>query len=549
MSTTTALRPQPETLDGSTWRGRALTPVLVYVGMLVAVVSSLGSPLIPTIASDYGVSLGDAQWTLTVTLLVGALVSPVVGRLGDGPQRRGVLLGALAVVVAGSVLAAVPGLPFAALVTGRGLQGVGLALLPLAMSIARDHLDPDRSRSTLATLSVTTVIGVGLGYPITGLIAEHLSFHAGFWLAAGLGVLAIALVAVVVPRSEHQAALPFDGAGAVLLGLGVAGLVLTISEGEEWGWTSPGLLALGAAAVLFLSVCTWFELRAAHPIVELRQMRDRTVLTANVTGALAGVGMYMLMSMVIRYVQTPTSVSYGLGASVVVSGLVLLPMSAASFSASRLATYLGRFMAPSRILPIGALLFAAALTVFATGRGSLWQICLVMAIGGLGIGCSFSVLPRLIVSTVPADATSSALALNQVLRTVGFAVGSALSATVLTAHTPAASPYPGDAGYTVGALVAIGLCLFTALVSVVLQARSPRTDGQDALLVQENMDAALAGALTAEPDEDDVDAAGRHSAGRALGRHHPDGRHRVVQRASTAGVFHVQVPDAELSLR
>ncbi len=63
----------PSLVDPSTWRGRALVPVLVYIGLLVAVISSLGAPLVPTIADDYGVSLGTAQWSLTITLLVGAV--------------------------------------------------------------------------------------------------------------------------------------------------------------------------------------------------------------------------------------------------------------------------------------------------------------------------------------------------------------------------------------------------------------------------------------------------------------------------------------------
>ena len=83
---------------------RALVPTLVFLGMVVAVVSSLGAPLIPTIASAYRVSLADAQWSLTITLLVGALATPTMGRLGDGPHRRAVIIGALAAVTIGSVL-------------------------------------------------------------------------------------------------------------------------------------------------------------------------------------------------------------------------------------------------------------------------------------------------------------------------------------------------------------------------------------------------------------------------------------------------------------
>ncbi|MCW2583626.1 MAG: transporter [Klenkia sp.] len=479
-------------------RTRALTPVLVAVGLLVAVVSSLGAPLVPTIAAEYGVTPGTAQWTLTVTLLVGAVATPVVGRLGDGPRRRTVLLVSIGVLVAGSVLAAVPG-PFGTLVAGRALQGVGLALLPLAMSVARDHLPTDTARSTLAALSVTAVVGVGLGYPLTGVIAEHVDYRAAFWLAALVGAVALAAVAVVVPSSRERPAQPFDAVGALLLGGGLAGLVLAVSEGVVWGWTSPLLLGTGAGGLVLLAVCGWHELRTADPIVDLRLMRHRTVLTANVTGALAGVVMYVLMSMVIRFVQTPTSAGYGLGASVVVSGLVLLPMSAASFSATRVVTWLGRWLHPARMLPVGALLFAVALLVFATARHQLWVVFVVMGIAGLGMGCTFSVLPRLIMSAVPVSATSSALALNQVLRTVGFTLGSALSVTVLAAHTPAGASLPTDRGYTVGALAAVALCVLTAVVSGVLQlGRRPGALDPDQELAAEE-GAADAGVLAYEP--------------------------------------------------
>ena len=496
-------RPSAVVVDRTTWRGKALVPVLIYVGLLVAIVSSLGAPLIPTIATDYHVSLGSAQWSLTVTLLVGAVTSPVVGRLGDGPRRLHVLLAALGTLVAGSVLAALPTGLFALLLAGRAMQGVGLALLPLAMSVARDHLDPDRSRSTLATLSVTAVVGVGLGYPLTGLIAEHLSFHAGFWLAAVLGLIAMAAAALVVPTSVHRPSQHFDLPGAVLLGVALTALLIAISEGGEWGWGSAKLIGLIVVALLLFAGWVWHELRSPMPLVDLRMMRHRTVLTANVTGILAGVGMYMLMSMIIRYVQTPGSTGYGLGASVVVAGLVLLPLSAMSFLASKAVTHVTRWVSPNRILPFGALAFAASLILFATSRSHLWEIFVAMGIGGIGIGCSFAVMPRMIVSAVPAEQTSSALALNQVLRTVGYSIGSALAATILTSHTAAGAEFPADAGYTAGAIVAIALCAITAILSSVLPTRSHggRRTPETELLIEENTDAAIAGVLTLDDDE------------------------------------------------
>jgi MFS family permease len=91
---------------------RALVPVLLFVGTVVAVISSLGAPLVPAIAATMATTLPNAQWALTVTLLVGAIATPVIGRLGDGPRRREVVLAVLAVVALGGVpdgWATVPG--------------------------------------------------------------------------------------------------------------------------------------------------------------------------------------------------------------------------------------------------------------------------------------------------------------------------------------------------------------------------------------------------------------------------------------------------------
>src|SRR2546423_8540056 len=158
-------------------RSRLLVPVLVYLGLVVAAIGGLGTPLIPTVARVEHVSLAAAQWTLTLPLIVGAVTTPVLGRLGDGPRRRAVVIGALVVGVAGGVLTALP-LGFAALLAGRGLQGTGLGLTSLAIAIARDQLAGERSRSAVALLSITTVAGIGLGYPLAGLATEYLGLHA-----------------------------------------------------------------------------------------------------------------------------------------------------------------------------------------------------------------------------------------------------------------------------------------------------------------------------------------------------------------------------------
>jgi MFS family permease len=243
-------------------------------------------------------------------------------------------------------------------------------------------------------------------------------------------------------------------------------------------------VVVAGAAVLLLAWWWVHELRVAHPLVDLRLVKDRTVLTADVTGLLAGLGMYVMMSMVIRYVQTPPGTGYGFGSSVVVAGLVLLPFSLLSVTASRLAPAVGHRFGQRAVLPLGCVVFLVAEVLFVLDRGALWQLFVVMGLAGLGVGCTFAALPGLIVSSVPPHETGSAMSFNQVLRYIGYSTGSALSATVLEAHTPAGSPYPTDRGYTVAALIGIAVLVVAAVLSAVLPARAGEPDEE---LVEESL--------------------------------------------------------------
>src|SRR6266568_2926062 len=143
---------------------RLLAAVLVFLAVQSTAVASLGTPLLPTVQRVERVSLAASQWTLTITLLAGAVATPLMGRLGDGRLRRRTTVGAVAVMLAGCVLSAVPlsaqPAGFAVFLGGRALQGAGLGLVPLATAVARDDLPAARSRSAIAAIGVTTAAGI-----------------------------------------------------------------------------------------------------------------------------------------------------------------------------------------------------------------------------------------------------------------------------------------------------------------------------------------------------------------------------------------------------
>lgn len=473
-------------------KSRSLVPVLVFLCTVVAVVSSLGAPLVPKIAEATDVSLGAAQWSLTISLLVGAVAAPTVGRLGDGPHRRAVVLWVFGVVVAGSVLAALP-LSFGWLLLGRAMMGSGLGLTSIAMAAARDELRPERTRSVVAVLSVTAAAGVGLGYPLTGVIVDQLGFRAAFWFGAIVTAIGFLAALFAFPSTQGRPSQRLDWVGALLLGGGVAGVLVSLSESQRW--PASTLLAVLAASAIVLVWWVRHELRVDQPLVDLRLVGNRTVLTADATGLFAGIGMYTLMSMMIRFVQTPPELGYGFGASVLVAGLCLLPFSLMSVTASRVAPLIAHRFSQHAVLPAGCLIVIAAELLFVANRQHMWNIYLVMGIAGLGVGTAFAAMPGLIVRSVPPEETGSAMSFNQVLRYVGYSLGSALSATVLSAHTPAGRALPTNDGYTMAALIGAAILLFAAVLSAILPLQGRESEADTMLIEESVVDAVPVGAV------------------------------------------------------
>lgn len=460
---------------------RALLPGLTLACMVVAVVSSLGAPLIPTLAADYRVTLADAQWSLTVTLLVASVVTPVMGRLGDGPYRRQFFLFSLVAMMLGGLLAALP-VGFGLFLVGRGLQGMGLGLTPLAVAAARESLPPERTRAGIAVLSTTTAVGIGLGYPVTGLLAKAGGVHLAYWFGAAVAALALIVSWRVVPESAQRRQGRLDIAGAVLLGVGLASLLLALSESEKRGWKSGPVTGLLVAGVAVLAVWVWWELRVAHPLIPLRLLGQRAVLTASVVTLPAAVGMYMLITPVITLVQTPLSTGYGLGGTVVVAGLVLVPFSAASYLIAKAVPWLVRRTSYEVALPLSTAVMLSSAIVFGLARGSIWEIVVVMAIAGVGTGSILAVLPGYLLRGVPAHETSRAMSFNQILRTVGYSTGGALSVTILQAHTSPGQSFAADSGYSaIGVVACVGWVL-TAAAAILLplgRRRRPSAAPQD----------------------------------------------------------------------
>jgi MFS family permease len=452
---------------------RLLVPSLMFIALVVAAVASLGTPLITSVATTFHVSLDSAQWTLTIALLAGAVATPVLGRLGTGPYRRATILATLAVVVAGSALTVLP-LPFAWLLAGRAAQGVGLGLTALMMGVARDHLPEERSGAIIALISVVSIVGVGVGYPLAALLTEFGGVRAAYGLGLFVTVIAFLTAWRSMPIAPEGRSAHVDILAALLLAGGLFLVLFLAGETSLWSRHLAVAVVLAAVAVLLLCVWTASELRSKTPLVDVRAVRHPAVAGANVAMFVAGVGMYLLLTLITRYAQTPHSAGYGFGLSTLVAGLVLVPFSVLGFVAGKLTPRVRERIDAALLLVGSAVIIGVGFVLFAAARSNLAELFVAMGLLGFGVGSFSAAMPGVILAVTPKSETSSAMSFNYIVRSVGYSVGSAIGGLVLAVGTDAGHLFPNYNAYTTAALIGIAAMAITTMISLALaRQRSP----------------------------------------------------------------------------
>jgi EmrB/QacA subfamily drug resistance transporter len=436
--------------------------VLSLSALAYILLQSMVLPALPEIGDALHTSQSTVAWVLTAYLISASVATPLLGRLGDMFGKKRVLLIVLAFLIVGSVLAALTS-SVAVMLTARVVQGAGGAIFPLAFSIVRDEFPRERVAGAIGMLSALIGVGAGVAIVVAGPIVDNWGIHWLFWIPAIMTVVALAATVFWVPESPIKAPGRIDPVAVVTLSGWLVALLLGVSEGGEWGWTSLRVIGLFAAAVVLLLAWLWVEMRAEQPLVDVRMMRIPAVWWTNISATLFGFGMYSVMIVVPAFLQTPSSAGYGFGASITKSGLALLPLSGAMLVAGILT---GRFSTRfgSKVpLVVGSIFSAVGMLFLTVAHGSEWNFYLAMGFVGFGIGFAFSAMSNLVVEAVPPGQTGVATGMNANVRTIGGAIGSQIVASVIAAGIVAGA-LPKEHGYEVSFIV-LGVALALAGVA------------------------------------------------------------------------------------
>ena len=430
VSAESAMPGRPEHLHSQ----RDLSLVLVAIGLAglsFAVMQSLVIPVLPLIRQEMGSSTGAVTWVLTGNLLSSAIATPILGRVGDLFGKKWVLVATLGVLLMGTLLAAIS-TTLPVLIVARVIQGVGGGLFPLAFGIVRDRFPEDRVPGAIGLISSTLAFGGGLGVVLAGPIVEHLNYHWLFWIPCPLIAMATVAIAVLVPHEPGVHSGRINWAGAVALSAWMTALLLGLTEGPRLGWTSPVVLGLFLASLVFFALWVLSERRATTPLVDLRMLVRPAVWRFNLVAFLFGIVLYSSFRIVPELLQTPTSTGYGFGATVSESGLYLLPQTMAAFVLGLMAGGIERRIGSARAVVAGSMVGAVALTMLAIAHDQGWQVLVASTLLGVGTGLTYAAIPAVIVDAVPRSQTGVATGVNTNVRTIGGAVGSQLTAGILT---------------------------------------------------------------------------------------------------------------------
>ncbi|MFE6489553.1 MFS transporter, partial [Streptomyces sp. NPDC057757] len=339
-------------------KSSAVVAVLAFAGIVVSLMQTLVIPIVPELPKYLDASPSNTIWAVTATLLAASVATPVVGRLGDMFGKRRMLLVSIVLLVVGSVVCALSD-SLVPMIAGRTLQGLAAAVVPLGISVMRDVLPTEKLTSSVALMSASLGVGGALGLPTAAFIADRFDWHILFWTSAALGAVAFALVLAIVPESKVRAGGRFDLVGAIGLSTALVSLLLGVSKGSDWGWTSGTVLGLFATAIVVLLAWGAFELRTSQPLVDLRTLARRQVLFTNLASVAFGFSMFAMSLVLPQLLQLPEQTGYGLGKSMLTVGLVLAPQGLVMMAMAPLSAAISKAKGPKITLMTGAVIVAA----------------------------------------------------------------------------------------------------------------------------------------------------------------------------------------------
>jgi EmrB/QacA subfamily drug resistance transporter len=408
--------------------------ILAVIGvaqLMVVLDATIVNIALPSAQKDLGFSDGDRQWVVTAYALAFGSLLLLGGRIADLFGRKMTFLVGL-VGFAGMSALGGAATSFEMLIVARAGQGLfGALLAPAALSLLTVTFTDAKERAkAFGVYGAIAGAGGAIGLLLGGVLTEYLDWRWTLYVNLAFAVVAFVGGALLLQRTIRDRSATIDIPGAVLVGSGLFCVVYGFSNAESHDWSSVQTWGFLVAGTVLLAVFTWWQTKAAHPLLPLRVLLDRNRGASFVSVLIIGAGMFGVFLFLTYYLQQ------SLGYTPVKTGLAFLPMVAGLMVASTLATtvLVPRF-GPKPIVPLGMGIAAAGM-VWLTGldldSSYAAHIMPPLIVAGLGFGLVMAPAMSLATSGVAAEDSGVASAAVNTMQQVGGSLGTALLNTLFS---------------------------------------------------------------------------------------------------------------------
>jgi MFS family permease len=455
------------------------TQHLPFIVVLVVTQCAAGSGLVTILSmltTLYRENPGNEEavgWVVTSYILISAVSGAICGRLGDIYGTRIVTLCVLVVAGVGSIVSAFA-LSLGLLIAGAALQGVANTLMPLLIAMTREYLPQKLVPVLIGVIAATGTVSAGIFYFFAGFIIDNFSYQGGFLFKTALVVMSFILMVAIVPRGSpiHRPSDRIDYFRGVLFGPAIAGLLVTLEKGGEWGWTHERTVLLFTGSAVLLAYWVWHQWRAANPLIELRLMTHGTLLKANLVMLFLGLGCIQTGQMLITTLQQPNlGRGTGFGMSGASSGLLMIPLNAIALVISPLAGWIAiKYGARAGAL-LGGFFGLGGAIAFAAFHADFGPLMLAAFMATVAHSLITPSAFNLILEGAPKEAVSGASGLAFTLFSLGYAIGAHI--TFILRRTdlvlaPNGTTHPSSVGLSLayGYVVVMTALLIATVLSI-----------------------------------------------------------------------------------
>ncbi|WP_297500934.1 MFS transporter [Thermococcus sp.] len=452
---------------------RAMLVVVIFP-LLVMYTEAMLTPALPTIQKEFAINPNDVSWILTIYLLVGTVSVALFGKLGDMYGKKKMFLIALVFYTTGVVLNGFAP-SFGWLLVTRAVQGVGMAIFPLAFALVREEFPPEMVPQVQGMISAMFAVGMVIALPLGAWVTQNWGWRWTYHSAAPFAVLMFFIAWKVLRESRYINPGKVDWVGALLLAVAVVPALVAVTRAPNIGWTAEETLVLFVVALVGTALLVLWEKRVENPIIPLGIITAKNPAIVNIGIMFAAFGISMMSQANTYIFQMPAP--YGFGKTILQSGILMTPMALVMLVVAPIAGKLMPKVGAKPVALTGALTASVGLAILSKYAPQLppehlWAFVGLIIIVGTGITLMNISLINVLVFSVPPRVMGVATGANSLFRNFGSTWGPAIAGTIMTTYytllqvpgLPVRIKIPTQKAYEVLFGTAAGIYLFLALL-------------------------------------------------------------------------------------